>query len=366
MTKRERVMRTIRFQETDRVPVYDLLQNDAVIEHYSGERLTVENGVRLKAITIAKTMDMTRSIGGPNEPAEVLAENGIRTRRERWTSWIIERPWHDMPTLVEWIKGEIARVEAQVFDRAYAEEFHRRIREWLDINAAADPTGRGDPTVLIIESGAGLTQMYHVTDIGTFAFLMADYPDLVEEWLDARNRAELRRVAVIADPQLIPIALTYDDIAYKTSTIFSPKWLRRYWCPRLKKLNDAWHARDTICLFHSDGNLFPILDDLVAAGIDGLNPLEVLAGMSVGKVRAKYPQLFLTGGIDVSQLLSFGTPEEVRAACEEAIAEAAGRGYFLGSTTELHWDVKLENAIAMFETAWATGDRIVQGIESPG
>ena len=45
--------------------------------------------------------------------------------------------------------------------------------------------------------------------------------------LDARNRAELRRVAAIADPDLVPIVLTYDDIAYKTGTIFSPKWLRR-------------------------------------------------------------------------------------------------------------------------------------------
>ncbi len=349
MTKRERVMRTIRFQETDRVPVYDLLQNDAVIEHYSGEIPTPENGVRLKAITIAKTMDMTRSISGPNHPGEVLAENGIRTRRERWTSWIIERPWHDMPGLIEWIKGEITRAEQQVFDRTYAENFHKVVQDWLDMNAAADPTGRGDPTVLIIESGAGLTELYHVTDLQTFSFLTADYPDLVEEWLDARNRAQLRRVAAIADPRLIPTVLTYE-----TATIFSPRWLRRYWIPRLKKLNDAWHERDTCCLFHSDGNLMPVLDDLVAAGIDGLNPLEVLAGMSVGKVRQKYPKLFLTGGIDVSQLLSFGTPDEVRAACRQAIAEANGRGYFLGSTTELHWDVKLENAIAMFETAWET------------
>ena len=34
MTKRERVMRTVRFEETDRVPLYDIFQNDAIIEHY--------------------------------------------------------------------------------------------------------------------------------------------------------------------------------------------------------------------------------------------------------------------------------------------------------------------------------------------
>jgi len=39
MTKRERVLRTIALQETDRVPLYDILQNDALIEHYAVERL---------------------------------------------------------------------------------------------------------------------------------------------------------------------------------------------------------------------------------------------------------------------------------------------------------------------------------------
>ena len=336
MTKRERVLRTIRFEETDRVPLYDLLQNDAVIEHYTGERLTVENGTRLQCLAIGRTLDMVRAIGGPSAPGEHLTENGLRIQRERWTSWIVERPWHDLRSLAEWIKGEIKRTEALVYDRAYAEALHRRIEEWLALFAQGDPTGRGDPTVFVLESGVGLTEMYWQTDIQDFSYLMADQPDLVEEWLDARHRAELRRVEVIANPALFPVALTYDDIAYKNAPIFSPAWLRRHWVPRLKALNDAWHARD----------------DLVAAGIDGLNPLEVLAGMTVGKVRERYPKLFLTGGIDVSQLLSFGTPEEVRAACRQAIAEADGRGYFLGSTTELHWDVKLENAIAMFETAW--------------
>jgi hypothetical protein len=354
LTKRERVLRTVRFEETDRTPLYDIFQNDAVIEYYGGEKLTAENGDRVKSAAVGRVLDMTRMPTGPDTPRIERREDGIVFRYERWTLWIIERPWHDTRGLIEWIKREIARAEAAVYDRAYAERFHDSLRGWLAAYAAADPTGRGDPTVMIVESGVGLTEMYWAVGTETFCYLMADYPDLVEEWLDARNRAELRRVAAIADPRLFPIALTYDDIAYKTAPLFSPKWLRRYWFPRLKKLNDAWHGRDTYCLFHSDGNLFPVLDDLVVAGIDGLNPLEVLAGMSVGKVRQKYPKLFLTGGIDVSQLLSFGAPDEVRAACRQAIAEADGRGYFLGSTTELHWDVKLENAIAMFETAWET------------
>ena len=348
MTKQERVLRTIRFEETDRVPLYDLIQNDAVIEHYAGQPLSVEKGTWIKGLAIGRVLDMTRGPHGPNEPGEVRTENGFRIQTERWTSWIVERPFHDMASLVEWIKGEIERTRSLSFDREYVDQVHQSVRDRLANFAAGDPDG--DPTVFVLTSGVGLTEMYHWATLEWFSYLMMDEPDLVEEWLEARNQAELRRVAAIADPELVPVVLPYDDIAYKNATLFSPAWLREHWMPRLKRLVDAWHERDTVCLFHSDGNLWPVLDDLVAAGIDGLNPLEVLAGMTVKEVRQAYPSLFLTGGVDVSQLLPLGTPEEVREVCRQNIADAEGRGYFMGSSTELHWGVKLENAMAMYET----------------
>ena len=356
LTKRERVLRTAHFQETDRVPLYDILQNDAIIEHYAtdllhGEPLTTANGRRATGFAIGRVLDMTRMPGGPAEPGEIRQENGICIQKERWTSWITCRPFTDEPGMVEWVKGEIQRAHALKFGASQRDTFYSWLEESNAFSAAGDPTGRVDPAVQVIESGVGLTEIYWMLGWDNFTILMFDYPDLLEEWLEARLQAELRRVAAIADPQHIPIALTYDDIAYKSGLLLSPRWLRRYWVPRLRQLVNAWHNRDVLCLFHSDGNLWAILDDLVTAGIDGLNPLEVLAGMSVKAVREKYPRLFLTGGIDVSQLLPFGTPDEVRAVCRQAIADTNRHGYFLGSTTELHWDVQLENAIAMFETA---------------
>lgn len=94
------------------------------------------------------------------------------------------------------------------------------------------------------------------------------------------------------------------------------------------------------------------MDDFVDAGIDGINPMETVAGMSIKEVRQRYSnKLFITGGIDVSQLMAFGTVEEVREACINAIEEAGGVGYFLGSTTELHPHIPAENIMAMIEVA---------------
>lgn len=343
MSKRERVLRTVNFQETDRIPIYDILQNDGLIEHLAGERLNVEDGERVKAIAIRHALDMTRMPDGPRAPTIEKRANGFVYQHERWTSWIIERPWHDHAGMVRWIEEEIERTEKQVFDATFAASFWTNLDRFQALF--------GDDTVQVVESGVGLTEIYHLLGWDQFSYLLADEPALIEAWLDARHRAELRRVAAIADPARIPIALTYDDIAYKTSLLISPRWLREHWVPRLKRLNDAWHARGARCLFHSDGNLWPVLDDLVAAGIDGLNPIEVMAGMTVRQVRERYPNLFLTGGIDVSQLLPLGTPDQVRAACLENIAATGGLGYFLGSTTELHWGIPTRNILAMFEAA---------------
>lgn len=108
------------------------------------------------------------------------------------------------------------------------------------------------------------------------------------------------------------------------------------------------NGAELVSLFHSDGNLNPILDDLVAAGIDGLNPIEILAGMDVGEIHRRYLHLFMAGGIDVSQLLPFGTPGQVRDAVRKAIDEAGGRN-LVGSSTELNEDVPLANFLALRE-----------------
>jgi len=102
-------------------------------------------------------------------------------------------------------------------------------------------------------------------------------------------------------------------------------------------------------LFHSDGNLWEILDDLVAAGIDLLYPVEPLAGMDPYELRRRYPQLILCGTIDVSQLLPFGSPQEIRDQVVRNIEATEGR-IMVGSSTELHASVPLENYLALHET----------------
>lgn len=345
LTKRERVLRTINFQETDRIPVYDIINNDNIREYISGEKISEENAWRLEYAAIRELLDMTRMIVVPNfRPGYFTNEDGFVYYFDRYTSWIVKRPFDDIEGLKKWVEKDIDRKNKWQPDEAYVKSYREHILRHM--------RGIGDDTVIVVESDVGLDFARSMAGIELFSYLMVDEPDLLSEWLEALNQAEIRRAKAIADPELVPIVLTYTDLAYKNGLIFPPSFLKKEFFPRLKRLNDTYHDAGVKCLFHSDGNLMSIMDDLVDAGIDGINPMETVAGMSIKEVRQRYGnKLFITGGIDVSHLMAFGTVEEVREACINAIEEAGGVGYFLGSTTELHPNIPAENIMAMIEVA---------------
>jgi len=330
------------FQETDRVPLYDIIDNDAIRVHYCGEEMTPENcwPAEYKAIRIL--LDMTRSPMAPNfSPGQYVTEDGFTYYNARDTSWLEKRPFDDTDGLAAYIMKDIDRARKWQPDAAYIEAEHKRARDIIE--------AIGDDTVLVLESDVGLDQARTKAGIELLSYISVDEPELVSEWLEALNEAEIRKAHAIADKELLPVMLTYTDLACKSGPIFSPEFYRKEFFPRLKKLNNAYQEHGVKCLFHSDGNLMSIMDDLVAADIDGINPIETMAGMSIGEVRRRWPKIFITGGVDVSQLMVYGTPDEVRERCKKAIDESCGVGYFLGSTTELHPAVKAENILAMLE-----------------
>jgi len=347
MTKRERVEAALNLQPVDRIPVYDLLRNDAVIEYYAEEPLTIEDGLCITCKAISRCFDLTRSITGPAEAQTIDGGNGWVHEQKRWTTWIAKRPFDEPEQAAEWMERDMEARDALKPGAAEREQFRE---SFLNLQALC-----GD-TVLVHElTGVGIDALYHTVGWENFACILADRPELVSAWLESHTNYQVRRIHACADRELSPVALPFGDIAYKGTTLFSPDWLRREFMPRLKRINDAWHEHGVKCMFHSDGYLMDVLPDLIETGIDGLNPIEVCAGMNVKEVKDLYgDRIFIAGGIDVSQLLAFGTPDEVRAACEQAIRDTGGIGFLMGSTTELHDAVPLDNFRAMAETAWNT------------
>ncbi len=100
--------------------------------------------------------------------------------------------------------------------------------------------------------------------------------------------------------------------------------------------------------------MMDVIADLIAAGVDGLNPIEKAAGMDVFAVRKRWPELIIVGGLDVTHLLRSGTPEDVRRETRRIIGEVGAEGRLLiGSTTELEENVPLANYLAFHEAVMA-------------
>ena len=357
MTKRERVERAMALQETDRVPVYDLLRNDAAFERFSGEHLPPATDDpahrRTRARIVGKAvdyfLDMTRSVGfGPVVEREHTDEFGFvyRDSPVEKTTWLARRPFRDVAGAAAFVKAWTRRVAREARDLAARPGEHRdrHRRAFLETQATI-----GDTVNLLEQHSVGLDEVRNRLGLELFAYVEADEPGLVSEFLEAFTDRNVAACHAIADRDLSPAVLTYGDIACKGRLLHSPEWLRREFFPRLRRLQDAWHEHGLQCLFHSDGYLMDVMDDLVASGIDGLNPIETVAGMDLAEVKRRYGRrLFLTGGIDMSQLLSRGSCAEVKAVCREAI-RAARPGYFIGSTTESDNSVAVENLLAMRE-----------------
>lgn len=361
LTKRQRVERTLNLQETDRVPLYDLLYCDAAIEHFSGKKLPLrvdtpevrEACQRLTGEAIANFLDMTRGWGfGPLVDRDISDAYGFVIHEAAFekTAWVKQRPFDDVPGAKEYLKQLVLDTQAatraiQANPRAYGEAFRK---DFLENTQAYI----GDTVHLLVQHGTGLDDILYRLGFTLLSYTLADEPGLISETLEALTSYNLAMCHAVADRELSPVVLTYCDVAFKGHLLYSPRFLRAEIFPRVKRLNDAWHEHGFKCLYHSDGYLMDVLDDLVATGIDGLNPIETVAGMNLKEVRQRYPQLFLAGGIDMSQLLSNGTPEEVTAVCRQAIRDASP-GYFMGSTTEADNSCQAANLAAMYAVAFS-------------
>ena len=141
-----------------------------------------------------------------------------------------------------------------------------------------------------------------------------------------------------------------DDIADVKSPFFPPKIFREFFFPHLKRLIDECHSRGLLYMKHSDGNLYPILDDLIDLGVDGLHPIEP-GVMDIADVKGRYgDRIFLRGNVDITHVLPYGTEEDVRRDVRRCIdAAATGGGFILADSNSLHSNVKTENIWTMID-----------------
>ena len=142
-----------------------------------------------------------------------------------------------------------------------------------------------------------------------------------------------------------------DDIAFRTGTLLPPDWFRRHVFPFYREMTALARKLDKPVIYHSDGDLTPVLDDILAAGFAALHPIEP-ESMDIYALRERVGRrLCLVGNISVNTL-SIGSAAEIRTLVKDRITRLGYDGaYCVGSSNSVPNYVPLENYLTMLETA---------------
>ncbi len=156
------------------------------------------------------------------------------------------------------------------------------------------------------------------------------------------------------------VVASRDDLGTTTGPIISPALFRRLVLPRMKRIFDFFHARTEAKIFHHcDGAIYPLLGDLVEAGVQITNPVQVNAAVmgDTARLKAEFGErLTFWGAIDTSAVLPRGTALEVRQEVERRVRDLGpGGGYVLCSVHNIQPDVPPENVVAMFDAVHGVG-----------
>ena len=197
----------------------------------------------------------------------------------------------------------------------------------------------------------------------TFMIDLIANPALTDAIMDILLESYMRRFERYAQTvgPYVQIININDDLGTQDAPQISPRTYRQRIKPYHTRLCHFMKAHcDAAIFLHSDGAIEPLIPDLIDAGIDILNPIQVTArGMDPGELKPKYGKdlVFWGGGCDTQHVLPFGTPAEVREEVKRRLDQLMpGGGFVFNTVHNIQPEVPPENIMAMYETVWEFGN----------
>ena len=194
--------------------------------------------------------------------------------------------------------------------------------------------------------------------MGMEAFMLSyiDDPELIEMMYSKIIPLQKRAMEVAMVHPAVGLSFHPDDLSGTTGTLVHPDHYRQYAFPCYKEMCEMAKSVDKPFIYHTDGDISVLIEDLIGLGITGWHPIEKPAH-NINQVKAEYgDKIALLGNIDLEYTLTKGTPQEVDEEVRTRIRDLApGGGYCVSSGNSIPEYVPIDNYAAMLEATFKYG-----------
>ena len=191
-----------------------------------------------------------------------------------------------------------------------------------------------------------------------FFIVIGSYPDHAKKLVEiggARGYCQCRLVAQAVLDRLYPHAILFgEDICSQQGPMISPAFMEKYYAPKLKRSLRLLTEVGCKPVWHSDGNIRPLVDMLIDCGIQGFQGFQPECGMTLEyvidhKTKEGKP-LVIFGPLAVTTELPVLSPPEIKNRVRQAIEMCKGKARLaIFTSNTINPDVPLENVYAMYE-----------------
>lgn len=301
-SNRERFLRTLRFQPVDHPPL--MMDNIWASTLRRWIREGYPDGVSLGdyfGIQPLQFLNAGMNTGFyPLDAETVLEETDQQVvKRDAWGR--VVRNLKQTMSMPEYLKYPVKT--ARDLQRIIEERFDPKSIPERRLKMPTQPA-LSSRIITFVDGGCYYDTLRGLAGVEVASMLFFDEPDLVHQLFDRIEEICLANLKNACSEGPVDYLGFGEDIAFKTSTLISPKMFREFILPRYKSMVDAARRKGIVTTWYdSDGNLDPLLNELFEAGINGFGPMEVAAGMDPVTLRKKYGRkIRMMGGIDKRQV----------------------------------------------------------------
>ncbi|MGI6030269.1 MAG: uroporphyrinogen decarboxylase family protein [Eubacteriales bacterium] len=328
MDSRERVLAALNHQVPDKIPFMFSIIDKSIREEILGETITYD---------YPDPVADFGSLGVLGQPSHIDSYEAIDARVARKLGLDAIGIQYFPPMYADCHKGANGKLQIIRGNLTSREALQQMILPDVDDDRLYDHARdfisryKGE-FALFCRVRLGISFIMNSMGVEDFSYAMVDDPEFLTDAIRTYTDWTGRLIKNLSELGF-DFFWSFDDMAYKETTMFSNDTFREYFLPHLKKAASNF---STPWIFHSDGNLFPVLDSLLELGMSGLHPLEPGA-MDEAKLKAEYgDKLCLVGNLDINHTLTDATREEVEEAVQSRIAlMGAGGGYIISDSNSV-------------------------------